>query len=124
MTQLTYASKVEDIDPEKGIIIIERLLDGGRERVEAKLPVMLAVVKDINIPRQPSILKMKKVLKNQVEKEMFTRLEAIREYLRSPMSDPHISMEEIFRKGRKKKFNLFAPLKQLIKKPNSESEEM
>ncbi|MBN1293254.1 MAG: electron transfer flavoprotein subunit beta/FixA family protein [Candidatus Latescibacteria bacterium] len=59
-TQLTYVSKVEDINPDTRKITVERLLDGGRERVEAKLPALLAVVKDINVPRQPSILKMKK----------------------------------------------------------------
>jgi electron transfer flavoprotein beta subunit len=60
LSQLTYVSKVEHIDPGRGAIRVERLLDGGRERVEADLPVLLAVVKDINVPRQPSILKMKK----------------------------------------------------------------
>ncbi len=59
-TQLTYVSKVESVDPEKGTLIVERLLDGGRERVEGVLPALLTVVKGINIPRQPSILKMKK----------------------------------------------------------------
>ena len=59
-TQLTYVSKVADVDQAAGKIVVERMLDGGRERVEAKLPAMLAVVKDINAPRQPSILKMKK----------------------------------------------------------------
>jgi electron transfer flavoprotein beta subunit len=57
-TQLTYVSKVENISD--GNIIVERLLDGGRERVEGKLPALLTVVKGINVPRQPSILKMKK----------------------------------------------------------------
>jgi electron transfer flavoprotein beta subunit len=59
-TQLTYVSKVEHIDPNEKTIIVERLLDGGCERVEGKLPALLTVVKDINVPRQPSILKMKK----------------------------------------------------------------
>lgn len=60
LTQLTYVSKVETIDAASGTITVERLLDGGRERVEGKLPVLLTVVKGINVPRQPSILKMKK----------------------------------------------------------------
>jgi len=60
LTQLTYVAKVEDIDAEKGKMTVDRLLDGGHERVEASLPAMLAVVKDINVPRQPSILKKKK----------------------------------------------------------------
>lgn len=59
-TQLTYVFKVEDIDFDAGKIIVERLLDSGRERVEGRLPALLTVVKDINVPRQPSILKMKK----------------------------------------------------------------
>jgi electron transfer flavoprotein beta subunit len=59
-TQLTYVSKVENVDPGKKAITVERLLDDGRECVEGKLPALLTVVKDINVPRQPSILKMKK----------------------------------------------------------------
>jgi len=59
-TQLTYVSKIEDIKPDEGTIIVERLIDGGRERVSGKLPALLTVLKDINVPRQPSILKMKK----------------------------------------------------------------
>lgn len=60
LTQFTYVSKVESVDMGKKTIIVERLLDGGRERVEGKLPVLLTVVKGINTPRQPSILKMKR----------------------------------------------------------------
>jgi len=59
-TQLTYVSKVENVDTESGTILVERLIDGGRERVEGRLPALLTVMKDINVPRQPSILKMKK----------------------------------------------------------------
>jgi len=59
-TQLTYVSKVVSVDPAKKTIVVERLIDGGRERVEGKLPALLTVVKDINKPRQPSILRMKK----------------------------------------------------------------
>ena len=59
-TQLTYVSGVEDIDPDGGTITVERLVDGGRERVEGMLPALLTVVKDINVPRQPSILRMKR----------------------------------------------------------------
>ena len=58
--QLTYVSKVEDVNPDEGTMIVHRLLDGGTERVESKLPALLTVVKDINQPRKPSILKMKK----------------------------------------------------------------
>ena len=65
-SQLTYVSKIKGIDSVKGKIIVERLLDGGRERVEGKLPALLTVVKDINKPRQPSILKMKNARNTQI----------------------------------------------------------
>ncbi|MFC1485742.1 electron transfer flavoprotein subunit beta/FixA family protein [Candidatus Latescibacterota bacterium] len=60
ITQLTYVSKVDAVIPDAGEIVVERLLDGGREWVRGKLPALLTVVKDINVPRKPSILKMKK----------------------------------------------------------------
>ena len=59
-SQLTYVCKVESIDFEARNITVERLLDGGRERTEAQLPALMTVLKEINVPRQPSILKMKK----------------------------------------------------------------
>ena len=59
-TQLTYVSKVINIDMTASKITVERLLDGGKEKVEASLPALLTVMKGINIPRQPSVLKMKK----------------------------------------------------------------
>ncbi|MDD5233198.1 MAG: electron transfer flavoprotein subunit beta/FixA family protein [Syntrophales bacterium] len=55
ITQLTYVFKIRRLDPEGGTIIVERLLEEGREIVEAKIPVLLTVVKDINQPRFPSL---------------------------------------------------------------------
>jgi len=43
-----------------------------------------------------NILKNKKLLKSQLETQSVNRLEAIRKYLRNPVSDPHLSLEEIF----------------------------
>jgi len=60
LTQLTYVTKVDSVDDVAGTIIVDRLIDGGIEKVEAKLPAMMAVVKDINSPRKPSLLKKKK----------------------------------------------------------------
>ncbi len=60
MSQLTYVSKIQEIDPEERWIRVERLLDKGHEIVQAELPALLSVVKDINTPRMPSILKKKK----------------------------------------------------------------
>lgn len=49
---LTYVSKIREI--EDGKIIVERAIEGGHEIVEASLPVLLSVVKEINEPRVPN----------------------------------------------------------------------
>jgi len=64
--QLTYVSKVKEIDPAKGKIVVERLLENGREVVETSFPALLTVVKDINEPRLPSLLGIKKAAKAQI----------------------------------------------------------
>jgi len=45
---------------------VERLLEYGREVVESSLPALLTVVKDINEPRLPSLLGIKKAAKAQI----------------------------------------------------------
>jgi electron transfer flavoprotein beta subunit len=64
--QLTYVSKIKEINLEKKKIVVERLLEYGREVVEASLPALLTVVKDINEPRLPSLLGIKKAAKAQI----------------------------------------------------------
>jgi electron transfer flavoprotein beta subunit len=66
MPQLTYVSKIREINLEKKKIIVERLLEHGREVVESSLPALLTVVKDINEPRLPSLLGIKKAAKAQI----------------------------------------------------------
>ncbi len=56
--------------------------------------------------RQPEdikqeILAIKSELRTEIEAEMIRRLQALRQYMRSPARDPHISLEEIFRTDRK-----------------------
>ena len=64
--QLTYVSKVREIDAAKKRIVVERFLENGREVVESSLPVVITVVKDINEPRLPSLLGIKKAAKAQI----------------------------------------------------------
>jgi electron transfer flavoprotein beta subunit len=64
--QLTYVSKVKEINLEKKKIVVERLLEHGREVVESSLPALITVVKDINEPRLPSLLGIKKAAKAQI----------------------------------------------------------
>ena len=57
------------------------------------------------------ILKIKQKLKDQAEKEILSRLIALRKYLRTPDRDPHLSLEEIFRQQKKRKMKtLIDPL--------------
>ena len=52
-TQLTYINRIGLT--RGGTIEVERLLDDGREVLEARLPAVVTVVKDINEPRLPSL---------------------------------------------------------------------
>jgi electron transfer flavoprotein beta subunit len=61
--QLTYVAKVREVDPAKKKIVVERMLEQGREVVESSLPAVMTVVKDINEPRLPSLLGIKKAAK-------------------------------------------------------------
>ncbi len=66
MPQLTYVSKVKEIDLAGKKIVVERMLENGREIVQSMLPVVITVVKDINEPRLPSLLGIKKAAKTQI----------------------------------------------------------
>ncbi len=71
---LTYVSKVREINPEKRYIIVERLMERGKEVVKSTLPALLTVVKDINTPRYPSLFEMKKAAKKPLIKLTFNDL--------------------------------------------------
>ena len=56
-TQLTLVDKVLALDPVKRTIRVSRKLEGRHEVVEAPLPVMLTVVRELNRPRYPTVPK-------------------------------------------------------------------
>ncbi len=64
--QLTYVSKVREIEPQNKRIVVERMLEGGKEVVESSLPALITVMKDINDPRLPSLLGIKKAAKAEI----------------------------------------------------------
>jgi len=53
LPQVTYVRKIEEIDENR--VVAERLLETGYEVIEAPLPCLLTVVKEINEPRLPSL---------------------------------------------------------------------
>lgn len=59
-TPLTFVSKIVSLDPAAGTIVVERLVEEGRETVSTKLPVVISGVKEINEPRYPSFMGIRK----------------------------------------------------------------
>lgn len=57
---LTYVGKIHTVDPESKRITAERHLETVIEQVTSSLPAVVSVIKDINQPRYPSLLKIKK----------------------------------------------------------------
>lgn len=63
---LTFVSKIEDIDFDAGTIRVHRLLEDGTQIVEGKLPAVISVVKDINDPRYPSFMGIRKAARADI----------------------------------------------------------
>ncbi len=57
-TPITYVSAIKEIAD--GKITVDRLLDDGKETVTAPLPVVISVVNEINEPRYPSFMGIRK----------------------------------------------------------------
>jgi electron transfer flavoprotein beta subunit len=66
ISQLTYVFKIRELDPEGATIVVERLLEEGREVVQAPLPALLTVVKDINQPRYPTFIGIRRATKMEI----------------------------------------------------------
>jgi electron transfer flavoprotein alpha/beta subunit len=64
---IAYIRKVEEV--KDGYIRVQRLMDEGYDVVESSLPVLLTAVKELNVPRMPS-LKGKMVAKKAEIKKM------------------------------------------------------
>ena len=53
MPHISYIRKVVDVAADK--LVVQRLMDDGYDVVESSLPVLLTVVKELNVPRLPSL---------------------------------------------------------------------
>ena len=60
---LTYTSKIVALDPAAKTIKVERLLEEGKQIVTSTLPAVIGTVKDINEPRYPSFMGIRKAAK-------------------------------------------------------------
>jgi len=54
-SQLTLVDRIENLDLQAKKVRVRRKLEGRHELVEAPLPVMIAVVREINKPRYPAV---------------------------------------------------------------------
>ena len=64
--QLTYVGKIHEIDEAGKRIVAERHLEEQIETIESSLPAVVTVVKDLNEPRYPSLLRIKRVSKVEI----------------------------------------------------------
>ena len=62
LPHVAYVKKIREITQEK--VICERMIETGIEVIEVKLPAVLTVLKDINVPRLPSF-RMKRMAKQK-----------------------------------------------------------
>jgi electron transfer flavoprotein beta subunit len=63
---LMYVSKIDQIDPGAKTIAVERLLEQGRQMVSSSLPALIGTVKEINEPRYPSFIGIRKAAKMEM----------------------------------------------------------
>lgn len=62
-TMLSYVSKILAVDYAAKTIKVERMLEQGKQIVTSKLPAVISVMKDINEPRYPSFIGIRKASK-------------------------------------------------------------
>ncbi len=65
---VAYVRKIEEIIPEKNYLRVERMMEEGYEVVETTLPALITVVKEINLPRLPSLKGMMRSKKAEIIK--------------------------------------------------------
>jgi electron transfer flavoprotein beta subunit len=63
---LSQVAAITAINPEGASITVERLLPEGREVVETTLPAVVSVTKEINEPRYPSFMGIRKASKAEI----------------------------------------------------------
>jgi electron transfer flavoprotein beta subunit len=55
LSQLTLVDQILEVDTPKRMITVRRKLEGRKEIVQATLPALLTVVREINLPRYPLV---------------------------------------------------------------------
>jgi electron transfer flavoprotein beta subunit len=61
--QISYVAALNAVDPAAKTMTATRLLESGRETVSTRLPALITVVKEINEPRYPSFIGIRRAAK-------------------------------------------------------------
>ena len=63
---LSYVAAIKAIDPAGKTITVDRAVEAGRETLSSRLPAVMTVVKEINEPRYPSFMQIRKAAKKEI----------------------------------------------------------
>lgn len=62
-TMLSYVSQIMEVDYDAKTIKVEKMLEQGKQVITSTLPAVISVMKDINEPRYPSFIGIRKASK-------------------------------------------------------------
>ena len=65
-TMLSYVSKIIEVDYDAKTIKVEKMLEQGKQIITSKLPAVISVMKEINEPRYPSFIGIRKAGKAKI----------------------------------------------------------
>jgi len=71
---ISYIRKIVDVSAER--LVVQRLMDDGFDLLESSLPVLLTVVKELNVPRMPSLKGKMAAKKAEIRKMSAADIEA------------------------------------------------
>jgi electron transfer flavoprotein beta subunit len=63
---LSFVAGVQEMDPEGSSLTVERAVAGARQVVRSPLPAVVSVVKEINEPRYPSFMGIRKAARAEI----------------------------------------------------------
>ncbi|MDE2726670.1 MAG: electron transfer flavoprotein subunit beta/FixA family protein, partial [Gemmatimonadota bacterium] len=63
---VSYVAELRNLDPSDRTLSAVRLLEKARETVTSRLPALITVVKEINEPRYPSLIGIRKAARAQI----------------------------------------------------------
>lgn len=102
--QIAYVREIEHIDEER--VRVQKITEEGHEVIEAPLPALITVVKDINIPRLPTL--KGKLIAKKAEVPILTPADVDAEEDRIGLSGSPTMVIKIFTPEIKKESELFS----------------